>query len=49
MSKRKEEQHIGDEGVEMNNTSPDTENKPVDECVEQNSAQEEETKTQSTE
>ena len=49
MSKRKEEQHIENEGVEMNNTSPDTENKPVDECVEQNSTQEEETKTQSTE
>ena len=30
MSKRKEEQHIENEGVEMNNTSPDTENKPVD-------------------
>ena len=49
MSKRKEEQHIENEGVEMNNTSPDTENKPVDECVEQNSTQEEKTKNQSTE
>ena len=44
MSKRKEEQHI-----EMNNISPDTENKSVDENVEQNSTQEEETETQSTE
>ena len=49
MSKRKEEQHIENEGVEMNNTSPNTENRPVDECVEQNSTQEEETETQSTE
>jgi grpE len=49
MSKRKEEQHIENEGVEMNNISPDTENKSVDENVEQNSTQEEETETQSTE
>ena len=49
MSKKKEEQHIENEGVEMNNTSPDTENKPLDECVEQNSTQEEGTETQSTE
>ena len=49
MSKRKEEQHIENEGVEMNNISPDTENKSVDESVEQNSTQEEETETQSTE
>ena len=39
MSKRKEEQHIENEGVEMNNISPDTENKSVDESVEQNSTQ----------
>jgi len=49
MSKKKEEQHIENEGVEMNNTSPDTENNPLDECVEQNSTQEEGTETQSTE